>query len=253
MMRCEDTIINFFFNALMRKMGKKNRAGIGLGALNKNVEQGWRPTLPKEFYPGMIKLIWRCWDDDPDKRPDFDEIVGLLMGDVGHEIRSNEEPIFGSGRVIAEVDQNEKALIDTGLSDTVSRRVMDDILKEKERELDIVVMERDKAIHEAVTEKEKLVKQLKTEHNRNLKEKNQEIETWKKELEVLKTTGRATLSSSGRTTWRKDDSSVEMEISGLKNMLGRSAVMEEAPARQMGRTDEQVAKEASDIMSMLGR
>ena len=224
-----------------------------MNALNINVADGWRPTIPKEFYPGLIKLIWRCWDNDPAVRPNFDEIVGLLMGDVGHEIRSNEEPIFGSGRVIAEVDQNEKALIDTGLSDTVSRRVMDDILKEKERELDIVVMERDKAIHEAVTEKEKLVKQLKTEHNRNLKEKNQEIETWKKELEVLKTTGRATLSSSGRTTGQRDDSSAEMEISGLMSILGRSAVMEEAPARQMGRTDEQVAKEASDIMSMLGR
>ena len=46
MMRRDDTIVSFFFNALMRKMGKQNRTGNGLGALNKNVEQGWRPTLP---------------------------------------------------------------------------------------------------------------------------------------------------------------------------------------------------------------
>jgi len=141
--------VNFFFNALMRKMNKRTRAGVGLNALNINVADGWRPTIPKEFYPGLIKLIWRCWDNDPAVRPNFDEIVGLLIGDARHEIRSNEEPIFGSGRVIAEVDQRDTDLIDTG-GEIVSRRITEEILKEKDRELDILVME-----------KEKMLKQLK--------------------------------------------------------------------------------------------
>jgi len=133
----------------MRKMNKRTRAGVGLNALNINVADGWRPTIPKEFYPGLIKLIWRCWDNDPAVRPNFDEIVGLLIGDARHEIRSNEEPIFGSGRVIAEVDQRDTDLIDTG-GEIVSRRITEEILKEKDRELDILVME-----------KEKMLKQLK--------------------------------------------------------------------------------------------
>ena len=64
MMRVENTIVNFFFNALMTKMKKKTRAGVGLNALNINVAEGWRPKLPEEMYPGMIRLIRRCWDDD---------------------------------------------------------------------------------------------------------------------------------------------------------------------------------------------
>jgi serine/threonine protein kinase len=35
MMRIEDTIVNFFFNSLIKKMGKTSRLGIGLGHLNK--------------------------------------------------------------------------------------------------------------------------------------------------------------------------------------------------------------------------
>ncbi|GMI19229.1 hypothetical protein TeGR_g14819, partial [Tetraparma gracilis] len=73
MMRIENTIINFFFNALVKKMKRSSRQGIGLVALNRNIEKGWRPTLPDEFYPSLIDLIWRCWDDDPEKRPDMDE------------------------------------------------------------------------------------------------------------------------------------------------------------------------------------
>ena len=242
MMRCDDTIVNFFFNALMRKMGKQNRTGIGLGALNKNVEQGWRPTLPKEFYPGMIKLIWRCWDDDPDKRPDFDEIVGLLIGDVGHEIRSNEEPIFGSGRIIAEVDQREQDLIDAG-GEMVSRRIMDEILREKGRELDIVVMERDRSIHEAITEKEKMLKQLKAEHYTSIQAKNLELKEKDKAILELRTTGRTERQKKDE----RRDSQVTKEMSGLMSTLGRGGEV------NTGRTDSSVQKEANDIMSMLGR
>ena len=174
----------------VRKVNKRTRAGVGLNALNINMANDWRPTLPKEFYPGLIKLIWRCWDNDPAVWLNFDEIVGLLMGDVGHEIRSNEEPIFGSGRVIAEVDQRDIDLIDTG-GEMVSRRIMEDILKEKDRELDILVMERDKAISEVAKEKEKekMLKQLKAEH-KNFQAKNLELKEKDKAIMELKTTGR---------------------------------------------------------------
>jgi hypothetical protein len=40
MMRVEDTIVNFFFNALIKKMRKATRMGVGLMALNRNIEKG---------------------------------------------------------------------------------------------------------------------------------------------------------------------------------------------------------------------
>ena len=147
MMRSEDTIINFFFNALLRKMGKKTRAGVGLNALNINVAEGWRPSLPEEFYPGMIQLIWRCWDDDPAVRPDFDEIVGLLMGDLGHEIRSNEEPIFGSGKVIGKVAQIDK-MPQMGERGGISLEAVEKIIADKDMEIDQVMRERDQLLKE---------------------------------------------------------------------------------------------------------
>jgi serine/threonine protein kinase len=42
MMRIEDTIVNFFFNALIKKMRKASRQGVGLTALNRTVETGER-------------------------------------------------------------------------------------------------------------------------------------------------------------------------------------------------------------------
>jgi len=216
MMRCDDTIVNFFFNALMRKMGKQNRTGIGLGVLNKNVEQGRRPTLPKKFYPGMINLIWRCWDDDPDKRPDFDEIVGLPMDDVGHEIWSNEEPIFGSDRIIAEVDQRERDLIGAG-GEMVSKLIVDKIGEDQKRELDILVMELDRAIHEAIAEKEKMLKQLKDEQNKSILAKHLELKEKDKVILELRTTGRTERPKEDE----RRDSQVTKEMSGLTSMLGR--------------------------------
>ena len=222
-MRIQDTIVNFFFDALVKKMKKRSRAGVGLNSLNINVEQGWRPPLPKEFYPSLIKLIWRCWDDDPDVRPDFDEIVALLMGDVGLEVKINDEPVFGSGKIIADVEQRERDVVDTG-GEMVPRKVMDEILKDKDRELDIVMMERDRAINEMVAEKEILMKEIRADHNKKLKEKETELKEKDRELEVLRTTGRGGAegaTSRGQETSRRDSAAVREEMSGLMSMLGR--------------------------------
>ena len=183
--------------------------------------------MPKEFYPSLIKLIWRCWDDDPEVRPDFDEIVALLMGDVVLEVKTNDEPVFGSGKIIADVEQRERDLVDSG-GEMVPRKVMVEILKDKDRELDIVVMERDRAINEMVVEKEKLMKEIWADHNKKLKEKETELKDKLKEkdreLEVLRTTGRGGAegaTSRGQETSRRDSAAVQEEMSGLMSMLGR--------------------------------
>jgi serine/threonine protein kinase len=150
------TVQDFFFNAVMRQMGKTKRQGIGLGHLNRNIEMGWRPTLPQEFYPSMIALIWRCWDDDPNVRPDFDEITQLLMGPIADEVRSNQEPVFGSGMLIKQMDQREMDLADDG-SGVVAKNLYDAVmrqLKERDEELARLQGKGDMETYSAVTRKE---------------------------------------------------------------------------------------------------
>ncbi|GMI18864.1 hypothetical protein TeGR_g52, partial [Tetraparma gracilis] len=156
MMQIEKTVQDFFFNAVMRQMGKTKRQGIGLGHLNRNIELGWRPTLPQEFYPSMIALIWRCWDDDPNVRPDFDEITQLLMGPIADEVRSNQEPVFGSGMLIKQMDQREMDLADDG-SGVVAKNLYDAVmrqLKERDEELARLQGKGDMETYSAVTRKE---------------------------------------------------------------------------------------------------
>ncbi|GMI56624.1 hypothetical protein TeGR_g933, partial [Tetraparma gracilis] len=57
--------------------------------------EGWRPILPLNFvkaYPKLHALIQECWRVRRKERPNFDEIVKRLQGDIGDEIKRREEP-----------------------------------------------------------------------------------------------------------------------------------------------------------------
>jgi hypothetical protein len=57
--------------------------------------EGWRPILPLSFikaYPKLHALIQECWRVRRKERPNFDEIVNRLQGDIGDEIKRKEEP-----------------------------------------------------------------------------------------------------------------------------------------------------------------
>ena len=56
--------------------------------------EGWRPKLPTMFYKTLKALICDCWEHDPDDRPDFDEIVRRLNGEVREEVWMKPEPDF---------------------------------------------------------------------------------------------------------------------------------------------------------------
>ena len=93
--RSEENIARFFQHGLRRKMKKKNIMGLGMGMLAKRVnERGWRPELPTALFSWLKKLIEACWDQDPEKRPDFDEIVERMNGVVRSEIELQREPVF---------------------------------------------------------------------------------------------------------------------------------------------------------------
>jgi len=36
-------------------------------------------TVPREVPPGLLDLIVQCWDQDPEVRPSFREIVGIVQ------------------------------------------------------------------------------------------------------------------------------------------------------------------------------
>jgi len=96
MIRAEKDVLEFYFQALRKKMKKKTKNGIGITILNTRMyTKGWRPLLPMPFkkaYPKLCSLIYRCWSQIPDSRPTFDEIVRLLNGDIGEEVKRRVEP-----------------------------------------------------------------------------------------------------------------------------------------------------------------
>eukprot|EP00520_Triparma_pacifica_P017677 CAMPEP_0118651786 /NCGR_PEP_ID=MMETSP0785-20121206/10967_1 /TAXON_ID=91992 /ORGANISM="Bolidomonas pacifica, Strain CCMP 1866" /LENGTH=1363 /DNA_ID=CAMNT_0006544253 /DNA_START=76 /DNA_END=4164 /DNA_ORIENTATION=+ len=115
MMRAEKNIVEFFFQALMKKRKKKNRIGLGINLLNRELDKGWRPPVPIEFYPKLTRLIERCLRRNPKERPDFDEIVKELTGRIAVEVGNAREPVFGSGIIIKD-NEDEDYNLATGRS-----------------------------------------------------------------------------------------------------------------------------------------
>lgn len=60
---------------------KKPYEGYSFFQLIRNVPTGIRPQFNDDVPNCFRKLIERCWENDPDKRPTFDEIVHLLEND----------------------------------------------------------------------------------------------------------------------------------------------------------------------------
>ena len=142
-----------------------------------------------------------------DARPNFDEIVGLMMGDVGLEVATNDEPVFGSGKIIEQVGQDEKELVGTGVG-SVSRA-------EFEREMDILKMEYGRREKKLEEDTEKVLKRLRDAHREKLLAKD-------KELEVLRTTGRIDEDEGeGNRQRGMSDEKAKEEMNGIMGMLGR--------------------------------
>ncbi|KAL6209188.1 hypothetical protein ACLB2K_020131 [Fragaria x ananassa] len=59
------------------------------------VQKGLRPTIPKQTHPKLTELLEKCWQQDPALRPDFSEIIDMLLplakeiGDEGEERRKS--------------------------------------------------------------------------------------------------------------------------------------------------------------------
>lgn len=49
--------------------------------------QGLRPTIPKHTNPKLAELLEKCWQQDPTCRPDFCEIIDILL-QISKEVSS---------------------------------------------------------------------------------------------------------------------------------------------------------------------
>ncbi|GMI55372.1 hypothetical protein TeGR_g14295, partial [Tetraparma gracilis] len=96
MIRAERTLEQFFYQALRKHKKRRTTKGLGMGQMTKYYySEGWRPILPLSFvkaYPKLHALIQECWLVRRKERPNFDEIVKRLQGDIGDEIKRKEEP-----------------------------------------------------------------------------------------------------------------------------------------------------------------
>ena len=74
-------------------MARQNLPGLGgIIALNHRMHTDYRPKLHRALYPSLRKLIHDCWDNDPKKRPTFDEIIKRMGGTIIEEIIALDEP-----------------------------------------------------------------------------------------------------------------------------------------------------------------
>jgi seryl-tRNA synthetase len=181
-------------------------------------------------------------------RPNFDEIVRLLMNEISLEIKTNDEPIFGSGRIIGASDQKD---IELGDDTGISKQMYDSVV----RDLDIAKMEFDKKFNSMRAEKEKLVKELQAElkkksweEKKKLMEEGEELkkklQDTEKELLEIKLTGgaRSGVGDDGGSTQRAAD--VEK---------AKAEEEKKKKAEEKKRKDDEANAEMAAMMAMLGR
>ena len=65
MIRGEKEVMEFYFQALRKKMKPKTKKGVGIITIlnNRMYNKGWRPLLALEFersYPKLYKLLKKC-------------------------------------------------------------------------------------------------------------------------------------------------------------------------------------------------
>ncbi|XP_019072203.1 serine/threonine-protein kinase STY17 isoform X4 [Vitis vinifera] len=62
------------------------------------VQKGLRPTIPSHTYPSLVKLIKRCWHQEPSLRPEFTEIMEILQQIASKVVEKKREILEGRGK-----------------------------------------------------------------------------------------------------------------------------------------------------------
>ncbi|KAJ9673432.1 hypothetical protein PVL29_023163 [Vitis rotundifolia] len=62
------------------------------------VQKGLRPTIPSHTCPSLVKLIKRCWHQEPSLRPEFTEIMEILQQIASKVVEKKREILEGRGK-----------------------------------------------------------------------------------------------------------------------------------------------------------
>ncbi|THG04684.1 hypothetical protein TEA_017229 [Camellia sinensis var. sinensis] len=87
------------------------------------VQKGLRPTIPKNTHPKLAELLERCWQHDPNLRPDFSEIIDILQ-----QI-AKERSLHSSRSMMKDSDQNAlHSFLGVSLTNTFDTKPSKDIV-----------------------------------------------------------------------------------------------------------------------------
>ena len=124
----------FSFGIIMWTLRARTRpysenTGLSTFSLLSKIVSGLRPSVPDSFPPLYTKLMRRCWDMDPDKRPIFSEIEVILarsnlmwkMDEFGPRARGHSLS-WSASRQATESGQGAEVMGDTGDEFFVSQR-----------------------------------------------------------------------------------------------------------------------------------
>ena len=77
--------------------------------LRRKVLKGYRPSLSADIPKNMQNLLQRCWSQDPNERPSFDEIFQLLSSDFTYSPEDvDEEEVENYLEMIGDSSEKEK-------------------------------------------------------------------------------------------------------------------------------------------------
>jgi predicted component of viral defense system (DUF524 family) len=176
----------------------------------------------------------------------MDEIVNLLMGEISLEIKTHDEPIFGSGKLIGASNQKDVDL-DVEGEGGVSKRMYESVL----RDLDIEKAEKIKLSKQMKEEKDKVMKELQIEFNRkSMAEKKklmEELENTRKELEEIK------LTAGGRSNTDRDAGAAQGSMDSEREEKAAAAEKKRKAEEERKKKDEEANNEMAAMMAMLGR
>ena len=90
------------------------------------IHHGSRPLMPQDAPPKLAKLIERCWNRDPEVRPDFPTIVrAFTSGEMAFPGANHE-------MVMAYLSKNSESMIKDVLSDVTPASILNDLASKPE-------------------------------------------------------------------------------------------------------------------------
>lgn len=88
-----------------------------------------RPPIPRTTPHAISRLMERCWDADPDKRPTFEEIVGLFKS--GKLILNNADPNIFMDYIKETIGSDPVEVIEELIHKHQTKELIDTLLKEE--------------------------------------------------------------------------------------------------------------------------